>query len=83
MRAAFRKWAAAVVNARDDLAETALAHVVGSKTVRAYNRTEHLDERRMLMEPWGSWALGDHMPFNEMKTINGEIMKRWVGAENF
>ncbi|AYE85907.1 hypothetical protein B5M07_07170 [Sulfitobacter sp. D7] len=82
MRAAFRTWAAEVANARDDVAETALAHVVGSKTVRAYNRTEHLDERHMLMEQWGLWVTGDHMPFNDMKTINGEIMKRWVGGEN-
>lgn len=79
MRAAFRTWAAEVVDARDDVAETALAHVVGSKTVRAYKRTEHLDERHMLMEQWGLWVLGDHMPFNDLKTINGEIMKRWMG----
>ena len=32
MRAAFRTWAAEVVDARDEIAETALAHVVGSKT---------------------------------------------------
>lgn len=83
MRAAFRTWAAEVVNALDDVAETALARFVGSKTVRAYNRSEHLDERLMLVEQWGSWVLGDHMPFNEMKTINGEIMKRWVGVEDF
>ena len=72
-----------MVDARGNVAETALAHVVDSKTVRAYNRTEHLNERHVLMEPRGPWVLGDHMPFNDMKTINGEIMKRWVGAEEF
>lgn len=77
-----RTWAAEVVNARDDVAEIAQAHVVGSKSARAYNRTEHLDERHVLMEQWSLWALGDHMPFNDMKTINGEIMKRWVGVED-
>lgn len=68
-----------MINARDDVAETALAHVVGNKTVRAYNRTEHLDQRHMLMEQWGLWAMGDHLPFNDLKTINGEIMKRKMG----
>jgi hypothetical protein len=82
-RAASRTWAAEVVNAREDVAETALAHVVGSKTVRAYNRSEHLDERHVLTEKWGLWVLGDHMPFNDMNTINGEVMKRWVGVEDF
>ena len=79
MRAAFRTWAAEIVDARDEVAETALAHVVGNKTVRAYNRAERMDERHMLMEAWGLWILGDHMPFNDLDTLNGEIMKRWMG----
>lgn len=53
MRAAFRTWAAEVLQAPDDVAETALAHTVGSATVRAYNRTERFEYRRLLMEDWG------------------------------
>ncbi|MHC9235976.1 tyrosine-type recombinase/integrase [Pseudooceanicola sp. 502str34] len=83
MRAAFRTWSTEIVDARDDVAETALAHVVGSKTVRAYNRAERMDERHMLMEAWGLWVLGDHIPFNDLNTLNGEIMKRWMGGEDF
>ncbi|MGR3744260.1 MAG: tyrosine-type recombinase/integrase [Pseudooceanicola nanhaiensis] len=81
MRAAFRTWAAEIANARDDVAETALAHLVGSKTVRAYNRTERFDERKMLMEQWCLWLSGDHYPFNDLATINAEIIKRWTGDD--
>lgn len=58
MRAAFRTWAAEVVDARDDVAETALAHLVGSETVRAYNRTERFQYRQTLMDDWGLWVEG-------------------------
>jgi integrase len=58
MRAAFRTWAAEVVDARDDVAEMALAHTVGSETVRAYNRTEWFHHRRELIDAWGMWVEG-------------------------
>lgn len=58
MRAAFRTWAAEQVDARDDVAETALAHLVGNATVRAYNRTERFHHRQILMEDWGLWVEG-------------------------
>lgn len=56
MRAAFRTWAAEIVDAREDVAETALAHIVGSATVRAYKRTEHFYERETLMNDWALWV---------------------------
>lgn len=56
MRAAFRTWAAEIVDAREDVAETALAHLVGSATVRAYKRTEHFYVREVLMEDWALWV---------------------------
>lgn len=55
MRAAFRTWAAETVDVPDDIAETALAHLVGTATVRAYNRSERFHRREMLMEDWGLW----------------------------
>lgn len=58
MRAAFRTWAAEVLDAPNDVAETALAYTVGSATERAYNRTERFEYRRLLMEDWGLWVAG-------------------------
>jgi hypothetical protein len=39
-----------------DIAEAALAHTIGDKTVAAYHRTDLFDPRRMLMAEWGEVA---------------------------
>ncbi|MFZ5675990.1 MAG: tyrosine-type recombinase/integrase [Pseudomonadota bacterium] len=39
-----------------EIAEMVLAHKVGNKTSKAYERTDHLDERRPLMERWARWV---------------------------
>lgn len=77
MRAAFRTWAADEVDARDDVAEAALAHAAGSKTVRAYKRTQLLDQREMLMEKWAMWADGEIEWFSNYNDIEEEIRRRW------
>ena len=38
-----------------DVIELQLAHLVGSKVRRAYNRAEHLEERRRMMEWWSNY----------------------------
>ena len=58
MRAAFRTWVTEVTDARDDVAETALAHLVGSETQRAYDRSERFHMRATLMDDWGLWVDG-------------------------
>ena len=40
-------------------AEMALAHNVGNATRRAYARTELLGPRRVLMEAWASYVVGN------------------------
>jgi hypothetical protein len=41
---------------RLELAEAALAHVVGDSTERAYRRGDALEKRRELMQAWGEYA---------------------------
>ncbi|MEJ0012286.1 MAG: integrase arm-type DNA-binding domain-containing protein [Bauldia sp.] len=55
-RAAFRGWATVVAKARHEVAEAALSHLVGDKTVRAYQREDFLDERRELMAGWDQFC---------------------------
>ena len=56
-RSSFRDWAAET--GRDwMLAEHALAHAVGSKVQRAYQRSDLLDQRRPLMQDWADHILG-------------------------
>jgi integrase len=54
-RSTFRDWAAETGHPAD-IAEAALAHTVGDKTVQAYQRGDLLDRRRRLMEAWAAWC---------------------------
>jgi integrase len=55
-RSAFRDWAAEETSFPREIAETALAHVVGDSTERAYRRGDALEKRRALMEAWASFC---------------------------
>ena len=86
MRAAFRTWAAEVADARDDVAETALAHLVGSETVRAYNRTERFHDREELMNEWGLWVEGRWDLFANDNTAADRreaVLRRRLGDETY
>ena len=54
-RATFRTWAAERSTAPREVAETALAHVVGDDTERAYQRGDMFEKRRTLMAEWGAF----------------------------
>ncbi len=56
MRATFKTWAEEQTNFSNSAIEISLAHVVGEKTERAYQRGELLDKRRRLMEAWGKYC---------------------------
>lgn len=51
-RASFRTWAREQTNFPREIAEAALAHVIGDKTEAAYARGDVLEKRRRLMEAW-------------------------------
>ncbi len=55
-RSSFRDWCGEVSNFPRDVAEAALAHVVGDKTERAYRRGDSLEKRRKLMIAWASYC---------------------------
>ena len=57
-RSSFRDWCAEVTQTPREVAEAALAHADGSKVERAYRRTDHLDQRRVLMEHWARHVTG-------------------------
>ncbi|WP_159013526.1 site-specific integrase [Acidisoma sp. S159] len=54
-RSSFRDWAAETGESAD-IAEAALAHVVGDKTVAAYQRGDLLERRRRLMDGWATFC---------------------------
>ena len=51
-RSTFRDWAAEQTSHPGEIAEAALAHVVGDATERAYRRGDALERRRALMQDW-------------------------------
>lgn len=55
-RSSFRDWVAEATNTPHDVAETALGHTVGGAVERSYRRTDFLEQRRVLMERWGTAA---------------------------
>jgi len=57
-RSSLRTWLADCTKASEEVAETVLAHKVGSKVVRAYRRTDHFEERASLMERWAQHVCG-------------------------
>jgi integrase len=55
-RSSFRDWAGNATNFPRELAETALAHVIGDKAEQAYRRSDAIEKRRELMEAWANYC---------------------------
>jgi integrase len=57
-RSAFRDWAGNETHFPRELAEHALAHVIGDKAEQAYRRSDALTRRRELMDAWARHCEG-------------------------
>ena len=57
-RTSFRTWVQDTEAATFDVAETALAHIVGGKVERTYARSDLLEPRRRLMDAWSRFVTG-------------------------
>jgi len=55
-RSAFRDWAGNETHFPREIAEAALAHVIGDKAEQAYRRGDALEKRRGLMEAWANYC---------------------------
>ena len=55
-RSSFRDWASDRTNFPSEVAEMALAHVVGSKVEQAYRRGDMFEKRRRLMDAWATFC---------------------------
>jgi integrase len=85
-RSAFRDWVGEKTAFPGELAEMALAHLVGSAVERAYRRGSALEKRRELMKAWSAYlqtggakvevAPSDHQPRatpKKSKTLPGQV----------
>lgn len=57
-RTSFRNWCAEAAGADREIAELCLSHRIGSAVEQAYNRTDLLERRRVLMDQWGRHVTG-------------------------
>jgi integrase len=55
-RSTFRTWAAECTKYPREIAEAALAHVVGDATEQAYQRGDMFEKRRKLMDAWAMFC---------------------------
>ena len=55
-RSSFRDWAGEKTHFPHEVAESALAHVIGDATERAYRRADALEKRRALMQAWADYC---------------------------
>ena len=58
-RSAFRDWVGESTAFPREIAEAALAHLVGDEVERAYRRGDALEKRRALMEAWASFCTSE------------------------
>lgn len=66
-RSTFRDWAAERTSFQREVAEAALAHVVGDKVEAAYRRGDLFEKRRRLMEAWAEFAT--RVPGSSARTV--------------
>ena len=55
-RSTFRDWCGDHTEFPREVAEAALAHVIGDKAEAAYRRSDALDKRRRLMDAWAAYC---------------------------
>lgn len=67
-RTSLRVWLAEQTDAPHEVAETILAHTTGNKVVKAYRRTDYLDQRRDLLERWEKVVTG-YKPKVQLKRV--------------
>ena len=67
-RSSFRDWAGNESVYPREIAESALAHVVGDQTEQAYRRGDALEKRRKLMNEWASFFANNRRPRNLEET---------------
>jgi integrase len=59
LRSCFRVWVTERTEFDGDMAEIALAHMVGSKVRQAYDRSDMIEKRRVMMAAWGRFLRGE------------------------
>src|SRR5829696_8930363 len=71
-RSSFRDWAGECTSFPREIAEAALAHVVGNDTEHAYRRGDALEKRRKLMEAWAGFLASPRAAESDVTPLRKE-----------
>jgi integrase len=55
-RATFKTWSSERTSVQNEIAEAALAHIIGDKVEQAYRRGDLFEKRRRLMQQWATFC---------------------------
>ena len=55
-RATFKTWTSERTSFQNEIAEAALAHIIGDKVEQAYRRGDLFEKRRRLMQQWATFC---------------------------
>lgn len=75
-RSTFRDWCAEMTGTPHEVAEMALAHVVGDKVEAAYRRGDLFEKRRRLMSEWAAFCARKPSATGKVVSIRREMAKR-------
>jgi integrase len=75
-RSGFRDWCGEATHFPREVAEAALAHVVGDKAEQAYRRGDALEKRRTMMDAWAHWCARQEMPRSFASRARHEVDRR-------
>jgi integrase len=64
LRSSFKNWVTAETQFSDTAAEIQLAHAVGTKVKRAYDRADQLAKRRAIVDAWAAYCEGPNAADN-------------------
>jgi integrase len=70
-RSTFRDWCAECTHFPSEVAEMALAHVVGSKVEAAYRRGDLFEKRRCLMQAWSEYCAAEAAERGKVVSLKG------------
>ena len=71
-RSSFRDWAAEQTSFAHEVAEMALAHVIGNKAEAAYRRGDLFEKRRKLMDAWAVYCASEGAAGAKVTPIRAE-----------
>lgn len=75
-RSAFRYWCGIETSFPRELAEEALAHIVGNEVERAYRRSSAIEKRRLLLKAWSAFVTSSKARDNVIKIQKSK--KTWL-----